>query len=552
MVGFGQACQYGSSADASELCDFYQARSFATYRNADIALDKILDVTGMSKRFVLKECNDISNCLATTYKGIRYILYDREFMDAIATRTNSWSSMSILAHEIGHHVNGHTLGEESTLSESRQMEIEADEYSGFIMFKLGASLEQAQEAIRVYGSGKDDSYSTHPSKDKRLRAIEKGYNNAKGQSSNNDYATKSSKLTAEDYYYKAVNSSDYQDKIDNYTKCLKLDSDFSPCGKRKKHKKCNSYVYFNRGNAYRNSGNYVEAIADFTRAIKIDSDDADSYGSRGELNYKIENYEEALDDYNKAITLDPNNVNVFNNRGLLYAFLESYEDALNDYNKTISLDPNNVVVLENRGNLYYELKEYYKALSDFSSIIKIDPDYADAYYGRGIVYEALGKYEDGITANTIAIKINPNYARAYINRGVAKSNLGLPFCSDFKEGCKLQTDYCEYFEEYCAADLYINSGVAYMESENYEDAIADFTKAISIDPDYALAYKNRGVAKEYMWLSMPSEDKLDILLNGGAGGGALSSHEKPYCSDWKKACDLGEEQSCEWYSEQCR
>ena len=64
FIGFGQACQYGSSTDASEICDFYQSRSFATYRNADIALDKILDVTGMSKRFVLKECNDISNCAA--------------------------------------------------------------------------------------------------------------------------------------------------------------------------------------------------------------------------------------------------------------------------------------------------------------------------------------------------------------------------------------------------------------------------------------------------------------------------------------------------------
>ena len=58
--------------------------------------------------------------------------------------------LSILAHEIGHHVNGHTLGEkETTLSESRQMELEADEYSGLYMFKLGASLSQAQEAIRL-------------------------------------------------------------------------------------------------------------------------------------------------------------------------------------------------------------------------------------------------------------------------------------------------------------------------------------------------------------------------------------------------------------------
>jgi len=38
FIGFGQACQYGSSTDASELCDFYRGNNFATYKNADIAV----------------------------------------------------------------------------------------------------------------------------------------------------------------------------------------------------------------------------------------------------------------------------------------------------------------------------------------------------------------------------------------------------------------------------------------------------------------------------------------------------------------------------------
>ena len=199
IIGFGQACEYGSSIDASELCDFFQGNNFATYRNADIALEKILNVTGMSKRFVLKECNDISNCLATTYKGVRYILYDREFMDAIATSTNSWSKLSILAHEVGHHVNGHTLdlivyaseaAEAPTLAESRQQELEADEFSGFVMYKLGASLFQAQEAIKLFSSDGDDTYSTHPNKSRRLAAISKGYNKAKKENTTNSQVIK--------------------------------------------------------------------------------------------------------------------------------------------------------------------------------------------------------------------------------------------------------------------------------------------------------------------------------------------------------------------------
>ena len=65
-------------------------------------------------------------------------------MNEIVTNTSSWSNLSILAHEIGHHVNGHSLDlllhqygelDLTTLSDLRQMEIEADEFSGFVMYR---------------------------------------------------------------------------------------------------------------------------------------------------------------------------------------------------------------------------------------------------------------------------------------------------------------------------------------------------------------------------------------------------------------------------------
>ena len=76
------------------------------------------------------------------------------------------------------------------------------------------------------------------------------------------------------------------------------------------------------------------------------------------------------------------------------------------------------------------------------------------------------------------------------------------------------------------AVTYYNRGWVYDELGNYEEAIADNTRAIRIDPDYANAYRNRGIAKENAGLS--------------------------YCSDYKKACDLGDEDCCEWYDNQCR
>ena len=43
---------------------------------------------------------------------------------------------------------------------------------------------------------------------------------------------------------------------------------------------------------------------------------------------------------------------------------------------------------------------------------------------------------------------------------------------------------------------YFNQGVERHEAGNYQGVIADCTKAIEVNPNYALAYSNRGNAKD--------------------------------------------------------
>jgi len=186
LIGLGQGCDYGGDLeDAMELCNLMnQEFSFSTNKDADQALERILSGTGLAKNFILMPCDNVNNASAINYKGIRYILYNKDFMKLIVDNTDSWSNLSILAHEIGHHLNAHTIGTEEspTLSQRRNWELEADEFSGFIMFKIGATLEEAQEAVNLVCTNDDDTYSTHPKLDKRLKAIEEGYLNAKNMS----------------------------------------------------------------------------------------------------------------------------------------------------------------------------------------------------------------------------------------------------------------------------------------------------------------------------------------------------------------------------------
>lgn len=178
-------CAFDSNIEnAQELCSYLQGvtNSFSSDSEAELALERILTAVGIPKSFALISCNDINNCIATTYKDVRYIIYDKKFMNEIS-RSNSWINISILAHEIGHHIKGHTKDlaydispdEITTLKQQRLKELEADEFSGYAMFKLGATLNQAQAAIQIAANDLDDTYSTHPNKTKRLAAISKGY-----------------------------------------------------------------------------------------------------------------------------------------------------------------------------------------------------------------------------------------------------------------------------------------------------------------------------------------------------------------------------------------
>ena len=70
---------------------------------------------------------------------------------------------------------------------------------------------------------------------------------------------------------------------------------------------------------------------------------------------------------------------------------------------------------------------------------------------------------------------------------------------------------------------------AYAKSDlnDYKGALADFDKAIEVEPLNDLNYSSRGLLKE---------------MNGDLSGA---------CSDWKKAVELGHDDAVKWFSNQC-
>ncbi len=373
--------EYGNSIDPLKLCVAIQSNNFISDVEAENALDRILSVIGASKRFVLQPCDNINNAVAISYKGVRYILYDKEFMNSISSGDN-WVNFFILAHEVGHHVNGHSLDlvlyaaeavEAETLASRRQQELEADEFAGFVLGKLGASLSETTTVLNSLANDRDDTYSTHPSKSKRLIAVNSGHKKSLKNDKTNFL------ISSNEFFFSGLNKAKVKD--------------------------------------------YEGAITDFTRAIDFNPNNYKAYTNRGTSKRELNDYQGALADLTKAIELNPNVDTIYLARGSIRHFLRDSNGAIADASKAIELNPINGRAYYNRGTSKMDLEDYYGAMSDFTKSIELNPKYGKAYTNSGASKVLLNDYQGALVDLTKAIELIPNDRYAYLNRAYAKNGL---------------------------------------------------------------------------------------------------------------------------------
>jgi len=169
------SCSYNGELSTNKLY------GFTSDNKAQTVLTKIMNYTGLPVNFKLMAADVDNACAVIQQKNsgdmLRYIMYNQQFMMQVEDLTkNHWAETSILAHEIGHHLSGHTLLKGGSRPD---LELEADRFSGYILYKMGANLDDAQIAMKTFSS--DDISSTHPAKKSRLVAITNGWLAAKEQ-----------------------------------------------------------------------------------------------------------------------------------------------------------------------------------------------------------------------------------------------------------------------------------------------------------------------------------------------------------------------------------
>jgi len=235
---------------------------------------------------------------------------------------------------------------------------------------------------------------------------------------------------------------------------------------------------------------------------------------RGHSKVAKDDYAEIILQFDKEIEINPKIASAYLGRGMIKNFTANHEITFLDFSRSPVADHFDTE-LYSQANFSQTSPNPQPALAiaDFDKAIEINPAYAKAYFIRGIVRSCL--YQDSKSRdpnnyklkkpenfphdNLVnfadfdkAIEVDPQFAEAYYTRGLAKSY------QHHKNGNRV--DSTARVES--ATDLTSTSSIQgyllHNQAVDYSGAIADFDKAISINPEFADAYYCRGLAKNLL------------------------------------------------------
>jgi hypothetical protein len=174
-----QACSY----DGKPVRAAASALTGGAPKDCANAVTRIMGYTGLPANFVVVS-GPVPNAAAVILLDDnriprRVIAFNPEFMKAAEAQVGGsvWGPISIMAHEIAHHLSGHTIVPGGSRPE---IELEADKFSGYVLHKMGAPLADAQQMIMAVGSSHGSP--THPAKNQRADAIRQGWTESCTQS----------------------------------------------------------------------------------------------------------------------------------------------------------------------------------------------------------------------------------------------------------------------------------------------------------------------------------------------------------------------------------
>lgn len=170
----------------------------------------------------------------------------------------------------------------------------------------------------------------------------------------------------------------------------------------------------------------------------------------------------------------------------------------------------------NRGRLHAAKGEHDDAIADFNQAVALDPQRANYWFARGEAFRVIGDIDDAMANFDRSIALDPGRAPE-ISAKMSKDTRFAVLFRQHAEDAYQKNDYQQAVANYSKAmqadprdtAAVRGRGFSYIGMGDYAHALADYDKAIAMNPKDPAAYLARG----YTYYAMEKHDQAIADLN---------------------------------------
>lgn len=245
---------------------------------------------------------------------------------------------------------------------------------------------------------------------------------------------------------------------------------------------------------------YVSAETLLTEAIKLDPNHAHAYKLRGRsrCNAIIGKDALAIEDLKRAIELGERHPSTYEYLARLYHDNKQRPETIAALQESLKIKPNQREAWQFLAAVYIEQDDYEKALECDDMAVKIDPKDAQPYFIRAQLLHKMKRYDEALRDYETVTKIEP------VNEKVPRKTAAYRLQSEILSQAGRHEEAIKTLDDAINADptdddLLRLRGLEYGSLKMYDKAIADYTEAIDMSPEFAgKAYEARSKAYAHL------------------------------------------------------
>jgi len=207
------------------------------------------------------------------------------------------------------------------------------------------------------------------------------------------------------------------------------------------------YSFLRAGMANEHTGDHKGAERAYRRGLEIAPDDAELRNALGWTLFQDGRSAEAVAEYKRALAVDPNHAKSHNNLALALVELGQLEEAAGHFEKSLEIEPR-AEIYSDLGFTMARLGKSEEARANYQKALALDPNCASAHFNLAVAFVQAGKFGEA----------ESHYRQALAGKPTAETHNGL--------------------------------GYVLAQQGRADEALAEFRKAIEVNPNLTPAYNN--------------------------------------------------------------